>query len=397
MSTAPEVRTVTVLGSTGSIGRQALEVLRQWHEPVRIAYLATNANIELLAEQARQFQPLGVVIVDERAYAEFRRSAVFSGRVLCGLEGLQEAASDACNDLVLVSLVGAVAIQPTVAAVRAAIPVALASKEVLVSAGHILMREARLRDVPVLPVDSEHSAALQCLLGEDPGAVEQLTLTASGGPFRTLPKERFTEITVADALRHPTWRMGAKITVDSATLMNKGLEVIEAHWLFGLPPERIRVLIHPQSVVHALVAFRDGSVKAQLAVPDMRIPIAYALSYPQRYPLPVERLDLAALGRLEFEPPDEERFPCLRLALRALEAGGSMPTVLNAANEVAVSAFLGGAIRFVDIPRLIERALEHFPQLPEPSLEQVLEIDRQVREFVHGLVSAHSGWIVGTL
>jgi 1-deoxy-D-xylulose-5-phosphate reductoisomerase len=389
------MRTVTILGSTGSVGRQALDVLRQWREPVRIGYLATNANVELLIEQVHQFQPLGVVLVDERACADFRRRASFSGRILCGLEGLQEAAADPRNDLVLMSLVGAVAILPTIAALRAAIPVALTSKEVLVSAGHIVMQEARLRSVPIVPVDSEHSAALQCLLGEDTAAIEQLILTASGGPFRKLPKERFAEITVADALQHPTWQMGTKITVDSATLMNKGLEVIEAHWLFGLPSERIRVLIHPQSIVHALVAFRDGSVKAQLAVPDMRIPIAYALSYPHRHPLPVERLDLGAVGCLEFEPPDEERFPCLRLARQALEAGGTMPAVLNAANEVAVAAFLQGAIRFVDIPQLIERALEAFPQLPEPTLEQVLEIDRQVRQFVHGLVWP-SSWIVDT-
>ncbi|MCS6966431.1 MAG: 1-deoxy-D-xylulose-5-phosphate reductoisomerase [Candidatus Kapabacteria bacterium] len=377
------MRTVTILGSTGSIGQQALDVLSRWWEPVRIAYLATNSNVELLAEQVNRLQPLGIVVVDERAYMEFRRRFPFAGRVLCGVEGLQEAASDPCNDVVLVSLVGAVGILPTLAAIRAEIPVALASKEALVSAGHIVMQEARARGVPVLPVDSEHSGVLQCLLGEDHASIEQLVLTASGGPFRTLPKERFRDITVADALRHPNWRMGNKITVDSATLMNKGLEVIEARWLFDIAPDQIRVLIHPQSIVHALVYFRDGSVKAQLALPDMRIPIAYALSYPQRSPLAVERLDLAAVGQLEFEPPDEERFPCFHLALEALHRGGTMPAVLNAANEVAVAAFLNGALRFVDIPRLVEEALQHFTVIAEPTLEQVLEVDRQTRQFVH--------------
>jgi 1-deoxy-D-xylulose-5-phosphate reductoisomerase len=377
------MRTVSILGSTGSIGQQALDVLQQWQEPIRIGYLTTNANVDLLAEQAERFQPLGVVLVDEQAYAEFRRRSSFRGRILCGIEGLQEAAADTRNDIVLVAIVGALSILPTVAALRAGIPVALASKEALVSAGHILMREARLHRVPILPVDSEHSAVLQSLVGEVPEAIERIVLTASGGPFRTLPKERFAEITVADALRHPNWRMGSKITVDSATLMNKGLEVIEARWLFDLPPERIGVLVHPQSIVHALVYFRDGSVKAQLSVPDMRIAIAYALSYPHRMPLAVERLDLSAVGCLEFEPPDEERFPCFRLALEALRCGGTAPAVLNAANEVAVTAFLNGAVRFVDIPRLVEQALVHFPVVPEPTLEQVLDIDRQTRQFVH--------------
>lgn len=377
---------MTILGSTGSIGQQTLEVLQQWDESVQIGYLATRTNIELLAQQVQRFHPLGVVIVDEHACAEFRRRFSFSGRILCGVAGLQEAAADTRNGIVIISLVGAVGILPTLAAVRAGIPVALASKEVLVSAGHIVMREARRAGVPLLPIDSEHSAALQCLRGEERESLEELVLTASGGPFRTLPRERFESITVEEALRHPNWRMGHKITVDSATLMNKGLEVIEAHWLFDLPPERIRVLIHPQSIVHALLYFRDGSVKAQLALPDMRIPIAYALSYPRRLPLAVQRLDLATIGRLEFEPPDAERFPCLRLALEALRVGGSAPTVLNAANEVAVAAFLEGAIRFLDIPELIHRALESFPSLPEPTLEEVLEIDRQVRLFVQRAV-----------
>ncbi len=380
------MRTITILGSTGSIGQQTIDVLQQWQEPYRIGYLATHTNIELLAQQVERLRPLGVVVVEERAWMEFRRRSSFDGPVLCGVEGLQEAAADARNSIVVVSLVGAISIFPTLAALQAGIPVALASKEALVSAGHILMRQARHAGVPVLPIDSEHSAALQCLLGEDPETIEELILTASGGPFRTTPRERLAQVTVEEALRHPRWRMGAKITIDSATLMNKGLELIEAHWLFALPPERLRVLIHPQSIVHALVAFCDGSVKAQLALPDMRIPIAYALSYPRRLSLAVERLDLAALGQLNFEPPDEERFPCLRLAWEALRQGGSLPTVLNAANEVAVAAFLSRAIRFVDIPELIERALSHFPPLAEPTLEEVLELDRQTRLFVQQAV-----------
>lgn len=380
------MRTITILGSTGSIGRQTIEVLQQWQEPYRIGYLATHTNVELLAEQVQRLRPLGVVVIDERACAEFRRRFSFAGPILCGIEGLQESAADARNSVVVISIVGAVSIFPTLAALRAGIPVALASKEALVSAGHILMRLARRAGVPVLPIDSEHSAAFQCLLGEEADSIERLILTASGGPFWSLPRERLAEVTVEEALRHPRWRMGAKITVDSATLMNKGLELIEAHWLFDLPPERLGVLVHPQSIVHALVAFRDGSVKAQLALPDMRIPIAYALSYPRRLPLSVERLDLASIGQLHFEPPDPERFPCLRLAWEALRRGGSVPTVLNAANEVAVAAFLSRTIRFVEIPELIERALSYFPYLAEPSLEEVLELDRQVRLFVQQAV-----------
>jgi 1-deoxy-D-xylulose-5-phosphate reductoisomerase len=373
------MRRITILGSTGSIGQQTLQVLQHWRQRVSIRYLATNTNIELLAQQVERFQPVGVVIGDAQACQRFRQLSAFRGRILCGIEGLQEAAADPENDLVVVALVGAQGILPTLAALQAGIPIALANKEVLVSAGAIVTETARRAGVPILPIDSEHSAVLQCLIGERRDAVERLILTASGGPFRTLPKERFAEITVEQALQHPNWRMGAKITVDSATLMNKGLEVIEAHWLFGLPPERIQVLIHPQSIVHALVEFCDGSVKAQLAVPDMRLPIAYALSYPDREPLALPRLDLSAIGKLEFEAPDLERFPCLRLALEALRAGGTHPAVLNAANEAAVEAFLSGHLRFVDIPAVVEAVLERMPVSAEPDLETVLAADAHAR------------------
>jgi 1-deoxy-D-xylulose-5-phosphate reductoisomerase len=373
------MRTLTILGSTGSIGRQALEVVAAYHPEVRLGFLTTNANVELLAEQVERYRPYGVAICSEDAYQAFRERSRFDGPILCGAEGIAAAAAWEENDVVLSALVGFAGVAPTIAAIERGTAIALANKETLVVAGELITARAQERNVPLLAVDSEHSAVLQCIVGESPHTIERIILTASGGPFRSYSPEQLEQVTPADALRHPTWSMGAKITIDSATLMNKGFEVIEARWLFDVPPERIGVVIHPQSIVHSLVEFCDGSVKAQLGVPDMRLPIHYALTYPQRRPTALPRIDWEQLRSLDFEQPDTVRFPCLRLALDALASGGTAPAILNAANEVAVAAFLQRQIRFLDIARVVERTLATILPSPMTSLDALADLDRHAR------------------
>lgn len=354
--TAP--RGLCILGATGSIGTQTLEVIRLFPDAFQVVALTAGANVALLAEQARAVRPRYAVVADVAQQPALEAAlAGLPTTVLAGPEALAHVAALPEVDVVVAAVVGAAGLPPVVAALQAGKTVALANKETLVVGGALVAGLARRHGARLLPVDSEHSAIFQCLVGEPEGSVERLILTASGGPFRTRPRHTFDAITRDEALRHPNWSMGAKITVDSATMMNKGLEVIEARWLFGLPPERIDVLVHPQSIVHSLVAFVDGSTKAQLGVPDMKMPIQYALTYPARWPAPHERLDWARLRRLDFEPPDLDKFPCLRLAYDALHLGGTAPACLNAANEAAVALFLQERIRFVDIPRLIEAAL----------------------------------------
>ncbi|MDT0631593.1 1-deoxy-D-xylulose-5-phosphate reductoisomerase [Rubrivirga sp. S365] len=353
-SSAP--REVAVLGSTGSIGRQTLEVAALFPERVRVRSLAAGAGWEALAEQARRVRPARAVIADEGAYVPLRDALAGTGvEVAAGDDAVAALAADA--EVVVAAVVGVAGLASTLAAARAGARVALANKESLVVGGALVAAACAESGAVVVPVDSEHSALFQCLVGEDPASVERLLLTASGGPFRDRPARTFDAITPAEALRHPNWSMGAKVTVDSATMMNKGLEVIEAHWLFGVEPERIGVVVHPQSVVHSVVEFVDGSSKAQLGVPDMKVPIQVALSYPERWPAPHERLDWPAAGPLDFVAPDPERFPCLTLAYDALRAGGAAPAALNAANEVAVARFLDGAVRFTDVPRLVEAGM----------------------------------------
>ncbi len=377
---------LSILGSTGSIGTQALEVVRLFPERFRVRALAAGSDAEALAAQAREFRPDLAALADERAAGRLREMLADTDvRVAAGDAGLEEAAAAEGAGTVVAAIVGFAGLRPTLAALRAGKEVALANKETLVVAGPLVERVAREQHTAVLPIDSEHSAVFQCLVGEPPGSVERLTLTASGGPFRTRPAETFDRITPAEALRHPNWSMGAKNTIDSATLMNKGLEVIEARWLFDVAPERIDVLVQPQSIVHALVAFRDGSVKAQLGAPDMRVPIQYALTFPERWPAPYPRMDWAATARLDFEEPDTERFPCLRLAFEALAAGGAAPAVLNAANEEAVALFLQEEAAFTDIPRLVERALDTVDAPPPESLEALEEADRAGRRAVREL------------
>lgn len=377
------MKTVTVLGATGSIGRRTLELLGAFPERFRVGGLAARgSNVELIGQQVRAHRPRAVALLDPEAVD--RLAAILPAprpELLKGPEGLAVLAAEVPADVVVSALVGAAGLVPTLAAIRAGRAIALANKETLVMAGPLMTRAARDRGVRLLPVDSEHSAIFQCLDGAAPAEVRRLVLTASGGPFRGWSREALETVGVEQALRHPTWRMGAKITIDSATLMNKGLELIEAHWLFGIPFERIDVIIHPQSIVHSMVELVDRSVLAQLGMPDMGIPILYALTYPDRLPCPAPALDLARLGTLTFEPPDEAAFPCLRLARQAGEAGGAAPLVLNAANEVAVAAFLEGRCRFPGIPRLIEEALAVHAGAAAPDLESCLGLDRAVRRW----------------
>jgi 1-deoxy-D-xylulose-5-phosphate reductoisomerase len=380
------VQQLTILGSTGSIGTQTLDVVRRNPDRYRAAFLSTNSNIRLLAEQIREFQPDAVVVRDETSGAQLRSE--FGGQVVVhtGDEALCEIASHERTDTVVSALVGFAGLRPTIAAIRAGKKIALANKETLVVAGELINKLLLEHNTSLIPVDSEHSAIFQCLVGEAPESVEQLILTASGGPFRELPASEFSAITVERALTHPNWSMGPKITIDSATLMNKGLEVIEARWLFNVEPEKIEVLVHPQSIVHSMVQFIDGSVKAQLGLPDMRLPIQYALAYPERIVNSYQRMNLVSLGSLSFSAPDIGRFPCLRLAFEALRRMGTAPAVLNAANEVAVAAFLEHRVSFQEIPVLIEHALASADIIEEPTLENILEADKRTRAAVRSYV-----------
>jgi 1-deoxy-D-xylulose-5-phosphate reductoisomerase len=375
------VKTLSILGSTGSIGIQTLDVIAAHPDKFSLVWLTTNTRIDKLEEQTCRFRPYGVAIADEAAYKEFKRTTSFKGQILCGGEAVRAAASDTRAELLMSALVGFSGVLPTHDAITKGITIALANKETLVSAGSVIMQAAQQHGVKILAVDSEHSAILQCLVGEYASEIEKLILTASGGPFRHLSATDLQDVTCMQALNHPNWSMGAKITIDSATMMNKGFEVIEAYWLFGLSAEQIEVVVHPQSIIHSMVQFVDGSVKAQLGLPDMKIPIAYALSFPHRIKSDFPRMNLSALQTLTFCEPDVKRFPCLRFAFDALRTGGTAPAVVNAANEIAVAAFLQEQIRFTDIPRLIERAVEYLPSRSNPTLQDIVDIDREARAF----------------
>jgi len=380
------MKRIAILGSTGSIGQQTLDVISRLPERLQVMALAAHSNLELLLEQAESYgvESVGLLCSPPGAQEDLPEWLERAGkrfRLYAGVEGLCELVRRPEIDLVVIALTGIIALKPTLAAIEAGKTLALSTKEVLVGAGEYVMRQAQIHGVKILPIDSEHSGAFQILHERPLDTVARLILTASGGPFRQRPLETFEAITVQEALQHPNWRMGPKITVDSATMMNKGLEVIEACWLFGLPLERIEVLIHPQSIVHALVEFHDGSVLAQLSVPDMRLPIQYALLYPERLDTNLPRLRLEQVRFLEFETPDLTRYPCLRLAYEAARVGGTMPAVLNAANEVAVQLFLEGQIPFTAIPALVEQAMQtHESQ--EATLQAVLEADTWARNYV---------------
>lgn len=382
------MKKLSLLGSTGSIGTQALQVvqnLREQGEKWEVAALAARSSVNRLEEQARKFHPEVVAVFDEGAALSLRQSLRDTDiQVLSGMEGLCEAAAWPGADLTLNAVVGMVGLQPTLAALQAGKALALANKETLVAGGAIVMEAARKRNLPILPVDSEHSAIFQCLQGcPERGALKKLVLTASGGPFFGRSRQELAGVTREQALRHPNWDMGAKITIDSATMMNKGLEVMEASWLFDLPEHCIEVVVHRESVIHSMVEYQDNAVVAQLGVPDMAVPIQYALTYPRRMPSPAGELDLCALGKLTFYPPDREAFPCLELCREALRRGGLVPAAANGANEQAVALFLEGKIGFLDIPRLVEAAMDR--QAPGVvTLETVLEADQEARAFVAG-------------
>ncbi len=374
---------VSIIGSTGSIGRQALEVVASHPGLFRVVGLCARSNVDLLARQVREHEPTLVSVGS--GYGDALRSLLGPGvTVLEGERGMRAVASLPEAGTVLVSTVGASAIIPLLSAIEEGKTIALANKECLVAAGSVIMPMLRENGNRLIPVDSEHSAIFQCLDGQDRNALWRITLTASGGPFRELNSHDLARVSPEDALNHPTWRMGRKISVDSATLMNKGFEVIEARWLFGMPPGGIRVVVHPQSIVHSMVEFRDGSTLAHLGPPDMRIPIRYALSYPARLQ-GREPIDLVSLGCLTFLEPDLERFPCLGLAYKALESGGTLPAVMNAADEVAVEAFLSGDIGFSDIQRIIGEVMEEHTILRDPGIEEIMEADAWARQRAHRL------------
>lgn len=374
------MKKVAILGSTGSIGENTLRVIADNRDRFEVVALAAGSNWERLAQQAREFSPELVSIADSGNAANLKNGS--GVKVLSGVGGLREVAAGAGADIVVSALVGAAGLDPTLAAIEAGAAIALANKEVLVMAGELVTQRARERKVPILPIDSEHAGVAQLLGGNGAGhEVLRIILTASGGPFRTTPVESLHEVTLEGALRHPTWKMGPKVTIDSASMMNKGLELIEARWLFDLAPRQMDVLIHPESVVHALAEFVDGSMLAQMSVPDMRISISQALCYPDRVLCEVPRLDLASLGALHFEEPNPGRFPCLAHARAVLNEGGTSPAVLNAANEIAVAAFLEKRIGFMDIPALVASALDGHRNATAWNLDDVLEADRWAREF----------------
>ena len=383
-------KTISIIGSTGSIGLQALDVVRKFPGLFSVVGLAANRDWEGLSRQIAEFGPSEVGLSDEEAAGKLSGALDGKGPVVwSGGDCLSRIASIEQCDMVLIAVVGMAGLQPTLRALEAGRDVALATKEALVVGGDMVMREARGHRARILPVDSEHSAILQCLRKERKSAVKRLLITSSGGPFRTRSKSQMEDVTVNDALNHPTWKMGRKITVDSATLMNKGFEVLEAHHLFSIPLEKIEVVIHPESIIHSLVEFQDGSTIAQLSPPDMRLPIQYALGYPERLPYCWSALDLASVGKMTFERPDFERFPCLSLAYRAGAEGGTMPCVMNAANEIAVARFLSGETSFSSIPRIIESVMDEHHQCREVTFQTLCEADRWARKVSEKLVLKH--------
>ena len=381
------MKQIAILGSTGSIGTQTLDVVRQHPSELSVYALSAHRSLDLLIQQALEFNPAVVCIADEHLYQPLREAlSDLPIKVMAGEQAIAEMVTMPAIDVVVAAMVGYAGLRPTIEAIKAKKTIALANKETLVVAGEIICRLAKRHQVSILPVDSEHSAIFQSLVGEDMHSVEKLLLTASGGPFRTFTYEQMQHVTAAQALQHPNWEMGAKITIDSASMMNKGFEVIEARWLFDIPVEKIQVLVHPQSVIHSAVQFVDGSVKAQLGTPDMRIPIQYALTYPARWLSDVPRLDLFAVKQLTFEEPDMQRFPNLRLAYEAMEKGGNMPCILNAANEVVNLAFREGKCGFLQMSEVIEQTMGTTSFITEPTYEDYVQTDKEARKIAKELL-----------
>lgn len=381
-------RKIAVLGSTGSIGTQALDVISKHADRFEAYVLVANNSVELLIKQAREMMPEVVVISNKDKYKQLKDAlADLPIKVWCGVEAIEEVVRDENIDLVLTAMVGISGLKPTVSAIKAGKAIALANKETLVVAGELIATLALKHRVPILPVDSEHSAIFQCLNGEGNNRIDKILLTASGGPFRNFSAEQLTKVTKKEALNHPNWDMGMKVTIDSSTLMNKGFEMIEAKWLFDVKPSQIEVLIHPQSIIHSMVQFDDNTIMAQLGQPDMRAPIQYAFSYPERLKLEMEPVDFIKLTQLTFEGPDRDRFPNLNFAYEAIEKGGNMPCILNAANEVAVSLFLEDKIGFYEMSSLIEKAMDRSAFMREPTLSDYIQCDKETREIIYSLIN----------
>ena len=378
---------IAILGSTGSIGTQALQVIEE-HSDLYEAYVLTaNHQVDKLIAQARKFCPEAVVIADENLYPKLKEAlADLPIKVYCGAEALCQVVTEDPVDIVLTALVGFAGLRPTISAIRAHKPIALANKETLVVAGELIDALAAENNVPILPVDSEHSAIFQCLVGEIGNPIEKILLTASGGPFRTFTKEQLAHVTKEQALKHPNWSMGAKITIDSASMMNKGFEVMEARWLFGVKPEQIEVLVHPQSIIHSAVQFEDGAIKAQLGMPDMRIPIQYAFSYPDRLRSDFPRIDFDLCRQLTFEHPDTEKFRNLALAFEAIRRGGNMPCIINAANEIANAAFLHDEVSFLGMSDVIEQTMQQVSFIQKPTFDDYMETDREARRIAQSFI-----------
>lgn len=377
------MKKIAILGSTGSIGTQTLEVVRE-NRDIEVTALAAGSNIDLLEEQIREFSPCLAAVWEEEKAAELKsRIRDLDTKVVSGMDGLIQVSTEEKADILVTAIVGMIGIRPTMEAIRAGKDIALANKETLVTAGHLIMPLAKERGVSILPVDSEHSAIFQSLQGGQERSLKKILLTASGGPFRGRKREELKDVQVEDALKHPNWEMGRKITIDSSTMVNKGLEVIEAKWLFGVDVDQIQVVVQPQSVVHSMVEYEDGAVIAQLGTPDMKLPIQYALYYPRRRYLPGERLDFWSIGKLDFERPDTDTFQALELAYRAGRAGGSLPTVFNAANEMAVAKFLDRKIRYLEITDLIGECMERHVNIPFPSLDEILDTEAGVYEYIN--------------
>ena len=382
---------IAILGSTGSIGTQTLDIIAEYPDLFRATVLTARYNWELLAQQARKFNPLKVVISDNDAYLKLKEALSDTPvEVLSGADAIADVAAIPEVEMVVTAMVGYSGLLPTISAIRAGKTIALANKETLVVAGELIT--GMLKDSPsrIIPVDSEHSAIFQCLVGEKRLQAKRILLTASGGPFRKLTVEQLENVTVADALRHPNWSMGAKVTIDSASMMNKGFEMIEARWLFDCPSSNIKILVHPQSIVHSMVEFVDGSIKAQLGVPDMHLPIRYALGYPNRLPSDSGSLSLEQMATLTFEEPDYRKFPLLSFAFDAIDKGGNMPCILNAANERGVAAFLNGQIRFTDMPKLVNHVMQNTPFIPSPSLEELVDTNSEALSIADNWLSSHS-------
>ncbi|MBQ7706246.1 MAG: 1-deoxy-D-xylulose-5-phosphate reductoisomerase [Lachnospiraceae bacterium] len=376
------MKNISIIGSTGSIGTQSLDIVRA-NKDLKVVALAAGSNDKLLLKQAMEFKPDIIGIWDEDKASELRTAlSEFDIRIVSGMDGLIEVASYVKADIVITAIVGMIGIRPTVEAIKAGKDIALANKETLVTAGHIIMPLAKEYNVKILPVDSEHSAIFQCLHGEEDNKISRLLITASGGPFRGKTREELADVTVEDALKHPNWSMGHKITIDSATMVNKGLEVIEARWLFDVKPSDIEVVVQPQSIIHSMVEFEDGAVKAQLGTPDMKLPIQYALYYPERRYLAGDRLDFTKMNGIVIDKPDKDVFKGLEFAYNALEKGGSMPTVFNAANEEAVALFLNRKIKFLEIYDIIEKCMEEHKLIPNPTLEDILNIQKEINECI---------------